>query len=56
MVAGRRAGLRLEEVVVDDVERRDAEGYACEADLGEKGCRGRGSPSRLRSRVGDGRH
>ena len=36
VVAGRRARLRLEEVVVDDVERADAEGEPREPGLGER--------------------
>jgi hypothetical protein len=34
VIAGRGSGLRLEEVVVDDVERADAECHPCESRLG----------------------
>ena len=46
---GRRPTCRaeVEEVVVDDVERRDAEGNTRKTDFGEEGCRGGGSPPRL---------
>jgi hypothetical protein len=49
VVAGRRARLRLQEVVVDDVNRTDGEREPREARLGEEGCRDacRGSLSRF---------
>jgi hypothetical protein len=37
MIAGRGAGLRLEEVVVDDVESDRPQGEACECVLPAKG-------------------
>ena len=44
VIRGRRPGLRLEEVVVDDVERADAERDTCEPGFGAEGrrdsCRG----------------
>jgi hypothetical protein len=58
VVTGRGAGLRLEEVVVDDVKGRDPEREPREPGLGPQACRGsrRGRPVGIGERLGRGGH